>query len=76
MDISFESDRLAAVAGVAKQVSQATGIEYAAGLWVKEIHKDLFFERDARGRSNRDKIGLEKYIIRSLRDRHLAIGPT
>ncbi|KAF4444219.1 HET-domain-containing [Fusarium acutatum] len=70
MDISFESDRLAAVAGVAKQVSQATGSEYAAGLWVEDIFKDLIFERNTR-----DKDGLEKYV-ESLRDRHLAIGPT
>ncbi|KAF5640085.1 heterokaryon incompatibility protein [Fusarium tjaetaba] len=70
MDISFESDRLAAVAGVAKQVSPATGSEYAAGLWVDDIFKDLIFERNTR-----DKGGLEKYV-ESLRDRHLAIGPT
>ncbi|KAF5533827.1 het-domain-containing protein [Fusarium mexicanum] len=70
LDISFESNRLAAVAGVAKQVAQATGSEYAAGLWVEDVFKDLIFERNTR-----DKGGLEKYI-KSLRDRHLAIGPT
>ncbi|KAF5717827.1 hypothetical protein FMUND_5558 [Fusarium mundagurra] len=70
LDISFESDRLAAVAGVAKQVSQATGSDYAAGLWVEEIFKDLIFKRNTR-----DGGGLEKYV-ESLRDRHLAIGPT
>ncbi|KAG7409592.1 hypothetical protein Forpe1208_v011676 [Fusarium oxysporum f. sp. rapae] len=74
-DISFESDRLAAVAGVAKQVSQATGSKYAAGLWVKDICKDLIFERNLRSRNNRDKGGLERYI-ESLRTRHSAIGPT
>ncbi|KAF5573011.1 heterokaryon incompatibility protein [Fusarium pseudoanthophilum] len=70
MDISFESDRLASVAGVAKQVSLATGSEYAAGLWVDDIFKDLIFERNTR-----DKGGLEKYV-ELLRVRHLAIGPT
>ncbi|EXK36623.1 hypothetical protein FOMG_09796 [Fusarium oxysporum f. sp. melonis 26406] len=74
-DISFESDRLAAVAGVAKQVSQATSSQYAAGLWVKDIYKDLIFERNLRSRNNRDKGGLEKYI-ESLKTRHSAIGPT
>ncbi|KAK2931732.1 Heterokaryon incompatibility [Fusarium oxysporum f. sp. vasinfectum] len=74
-DISFESDRLAAVAGVARQVSQATGSQYAAGLWVKDIYKDLIFERNLRSRNNRAKGGLEKYI-ESLRTRHSAIGPT
>ncbi|TVY73672.1 hypothetical protein Focb16_v005233 [Fusarium oxysporum f. sp. cubense] len=75
MDISFESDRLAAVAGVAKQVSQATGSEYAAGLWVEDICKDLIFTRNLERENNRDKGGLEKYV-ESLRTRHLAIGPT
>ncbi|KAF5637791.1 het-domain protein [Fusarium sp. NRRL 52700] len=75
MDISFESDRLAAVAGVAKQVSQATGSDYAAGLWVDDIHKDLIFKRNVGEINNRFKGGLEKYA-QSLRDRHLAIGPT
>ncbi|KAF5687092.1 het-domain-containing protein [Fusarium circinatum] len=70
LDISFESDRLAAVAGVANQVAQATGSEYAAGLWVEDVFKDLIFERNTR-----DKGGLEKYV-KSLRDRHLAIGTT
>ncbi|RKK08706.1 hypothetical protein BFJ63_vAg11073 [Fusarium oxysporum f. sp. narcissi] len=74
-DISFESDRLAAVAGVAKQVSQATGSQYAAGLWVKDIYKDLIFKRNLRSRNNRDKGGLEKYI-ESLRTRHSEVGPT
>ncbi|ENH72172.1 hypothetical protein FOC1_g10006545 [Fusarium oxysporum f. sp. cubense race 1] len=71
----FESDRLAAVAGVAKQVSQATGSQYAAGLWVKDIYKDLIFKRNLRSRNNRDKGGLEIYI-ESLRTRHSAVGPT
>ncbi|KAF5568808.1 hypothetical protein FPHYL_2615 [Fusarium phyllophilum] len=75
MDISFGPDRLAAVSGVAKQISQATRSGYAAGLWVDEIHKDLIFERNLHARNNRDKGGLEKYT-QSLRDRHLAIGPT
>jgi hypothetical protein len=74
-DISFESDRLAAVAGVAKEVAQATGSEYAAGLWVEDIYKDLVFERNLRERNNRDKGGLVRYI-ESLRTRHSAIGPT
>lgn len=70
MDISLESHRLAAVAGVAKQVSQATGSEYAVGSWVRDILKGIIFER-----YTRDKGGLEKYV-ESLLDRHLTIGPT
>ncbi|VZI01758.1 unnamed protein product [Fusarium fujikuroi] len=41
MDITFESDRLAAIAGVAKQVSQAAGSKYTAGLWAEDIYKIL-----------------------------------
>ncbi|WDK21639.1 heterokaryon incompatibility protein [Colletotrichum graminicola] len=40
-DLTFSSDRLAAVWGVAKLVRDALGEEYGAGLWTNGLHEQL-----------------------------------
>lgn len=47
--LSFESDRLAAISGLAKEIAQQTGSKYVAGLWANNLFKDLLFERKAQG---------------------------
>lgn len=47
--LSFESDRLAAISGLGKEIARRTGSKYVAGLWAENLCKDLFFERKTRG---------------------------
>lgn len=47
--LSFESDRLAAISGLGKEIARRTGSEYVAGLWADNLLRDLLFERKARG---------------------------
>lgn len=47
--LSFESDRLAAISGLGKEIAKRTGSKYVAGLWAENLHKDLLFERKTRG---------------------------
>lgn len=48
-ELSFESDRLAAISGLGKEIARRTGSEYVAGLWADNLLRDLLFERKARG---------------------------
>jgi len=41
--LTFESDRLPAISGLAKYVSQVTGDKYLAGLWEKDLHYGLLW---------------------------------
>lgn len=47
--LSFESDRLAAISGLGKEIARRTGSKYVAGLWADNLLRDLLFERKARG---------------------------
>lgn len=42
--ITFHSDRLPAIAGLAKEVAYRTGYHYKAGLWEEDIHRGLLWE--------------------------------
>jgi hypothetical protein len=41
--LSYESDRLPALAGVAKRVFEYTGSKYLAGLWMEDLHIALLW---------------------------------
>ncbi|KAK3349000.1 hypothetical protein B0T25DRAFT_456993, partial [Lasiosphaeria hispida] len=43
--LTYETDRLPAMAGLAKMVSGFIGSEYHAGLWQDVVHEDLIFFR-------------------------------
>lgn len=43
-DLTFESDRLVAIAGLAKLVSSKTGGAYLAGIWLDSWMQDLLWE--------------------------------
>lgn len=47
--LSFESDRLAAISGLGKEIARRTGSKYVAGLWADNLLRDLLLERKARG---------------------------
>lgn len=40
-EITFAKDRLPAISGLAKPVSEGTGDQYLAGLWAKDLHLGL-----------------------------------
>lgn len=44
--ITYDSDRLPAISGIAKEVARHTGHTYKAGLWVENIHADLLWRVD------------------------------
>lgn len=48
-ELSFESDRLVAVSGLAKEIAHRTESDYVAGLWANNLYKDLLFSRKRRG---------------------------
>ncbi|KAK4161396.1 heterokaryon incompatibility protein-domain-containing protein [Cladorrhinum sp. PSN259] len=50
LDITFESDRLPALAGLGKYLSGITGCTYVAGLWKEEIARQLLWTRNTPGR--------------------------
>ena len=41
--LTYETDRLPAVSGIAKEVARHTGYTYKAGLWKEEIHSELLW---------------------------------
>jgi len=49
VDLSYETDRLPALAGVARNVAEVTGTpaaECLAGLWLRTLFHDLIFRRE------------------------------
>jgi hypothetical protein len=54
--LTFERDKLPALAGLTSEVARITSGYYMAGLWRENIHKDLFFEVKDRERSTMDRI--------------------
>lgn len=44
-DITYEKDRLPALAGLASRYRQATGYTYLAGLWLEEMPRSLLWQR-------------------------------
>ena len=47
--LTFENDRLAAIAGLAKEIQRQTGYTYKAGLWLEDIHTGLLWAVNGRG---------------------------
>ncbi|TVY49178.1 hypothetical protein LCER1_G007496, partial [Lachnellula cervina] len=47
--LTFESDRLAAIAGIAKEIQRQTNYSYKAGLWAEDIHTGLLWGVNGRG---------------------------
>lgn len=47
--LTFEADRLAAIAGLAKEIQRQTDFEYKAGLWAEDIHTGLLWAVNGRG---------------------------
>jgi len=47
--LTFESDRLAAIAGLAKEIQGQTNFLYKAGLWAEDIHTGLLWAVNGRG---------------------------
>ncbi|KAH6896505.1 heterokaryon incompatibility protein-domain-containing protein [Thelonectria olida] len=45
--LTYETDRLPAMAGAAASVASANGEEYYAGLWLKNLPAEMLFERKA-----------------------------
>lgn len=41
--LTYDSDRLPALSGVAKEVARHTGYAYKAGIWEEEVHSDLLW---------------------------------
>jgi hypothetical protein len=44
-ELTFEHDRLSAIAGLAQQFEQAFGVRYLAGLWKEDLHRGLLWSR-------------------------------
>lgn len=44
-EITYEKDRLPALAGLASRYRQATGYTYLAGLWLEEMPRSLLWQR-------------------------------
>ena len=47
--ITFHSDRMPAIAGIAEEVQRQTGYTYAAGLWIQDLHRGLLWSYHGRG---------------------------
>ncbi|TVY23381.1 hypothetical protein LHYA1_G007618 [Lachnellula hyalina] len=47
--LTFESDRLAAIAGLAKEIQRQTTFSYKAGIWLENIHHGLLWAVNGRG---------------------------
>ncbi|TVY42633.1 hypothetical protein LSUB1_G005400 [Lachnellula subtilissima] len=47
--LTYESDRLAAIAGLAKETQRQTNFSYKAGLWAEDIHTGLLWGVNGRG---------------------------
>jgi hypothetical protein len=47
--LTFESDPLAAIAGLAKEIQRQTNSSDKAGLWVEDIHTGLLWAVNGRG---------------------------
>lgn len=41
--LTYDTDRLPALSGVAKEVARHTGYTYKAGLWEEDMHSDLLW---------------------------------
>ncbi|KXX79572.1 hypothetical protein MMYC01_204477 [Madurella mycetomatis] len=41
LDLTWESDRLVALGGIARKIQQATGFTYLAGLWLEDLPRSL-----------------------------------
>jgi hypothetical protein len=48
-DITYQEDRLPAIAGVAKRVQTRTRYHYKAGLWLEDIHRGLLWNSGTSG---------------------------
>ncbi|KAL3421007.1 hypothetical protein PVAG01_07452 [Phlyctema vagabunda] len=47
--LTFESDRLAAISGLAKEIQRQTKFSYMAGLWLEDLHHGLLWTVNGRG---------------------------
>ncbi|TVY46889.1 hypothetical protein LOCC1_G002188 [Lachnellula occidentalis] len=47
--LTFESDRLAAIAGLAKEIQRQTTFSYKAGIWLENMHHGLLWAVNGRG---------------------------
>ena len=47
--LTFESDRLAAISGIAREIQQQSGMTYKAGIWVEDLHVGLLWSIACRG---------------------------
>ena len=43
--LTYQYDKLPALAGIASKIGALTGSEYIAGLWKKNLFKDMLWER-------------------------------
>jgi hypothetical protein len=79
--LTHELDRLPAISGLAKIISEAIGDEYLAGLWKDDLargllwgnkkQKEIYFFEDIRGRTKDELVA-----ARSLSATHPYIGPS
>lgn len=63
--LSYESDRLPALAGVAKRVFECTGSKYLAGLWMEDLHIALLWV--AKGPGIRQSLAKRLELLRASR---------
>ncbi len=63
--LSYESDRLPALAGVAKRVFECTGSKYLAGLWMEDLHVALLWV--AKGPGTRQSLAERLDLLRASR---------
>lgn len=56
LDLTWESDRLVALGGVARKIQQATGFTYLAGLWLEDLPRSLLWSGVGINRSLRPSL--------------------
>lgn len=64
--ITYEKDRLPALAGLASRCRQATGHTYLAGLWLEEMPRSLLWERADDAPPNANEINMPSWSWASV----------
>lgn len=65
-EITYEKDRLPALAGLASRYRQATGYTYLAGLWLEEMPRSLLWHRDDDARPNANETNVPSWSWASV----------
>ncbi|GAB1317117.1 hypothetical protein MFIFM68171_07327 [Madurella fahalii] len=56
LDLTWESDRLVALGGIARKVQQAMGFTYLAGIWLEDLPRSLLWSGAGINRSQRPSL--------------------